>query len=165
MADERMTRDELVRRYEAGPDELDAAVEGLSEADLDYQPKDGGWSPREVVHHTADSEMTSAIRLRQLLAEANAQIQGYDEMEFSRRLHYRERPIAASLSAVRAARETSASILARLSDDDWNRSGVHAESGAYSVTTWLEIYAAHCHDHAEQISRAVNESRGVEVRK
>jgi len=24
---------------------------------------------------------------------------------------------------------------------------------------WLEIYAAHCHDHAEQITRAVQEAR------
>jgi hypothetical protein len=160
-----MTREELVQRYEAGPHQLEAAVDGLSETELDYQPRDGGWSPREVVHHTADSEMTSAIRLRKLLAEVNAQIQGYDEMEFSRRLHYRERPIAASLSAVRAARETSASILACLSADDWNRTGIHTESGAYSVDTWLEIYAAHCHDHAEQIARAVQESRSMEVRR
>jgi DinB superfamily len=158
-AEERMRRDDLVRRYELGPEQLEAAVQGLTDAELDYHPEDGGWSPREIVHHTADSEMTSAIRLRKLLAEENAQIQGYDEMEFSRRLHYRERPIAASLSAVRAARETSASMLVYLTDDDWARCGVHSESGAYSVDTWLEIYTAHCHDHADQIARAVQESR------
>ena len=154
-----MQRDELLRRYQAGPDQLDAAVRDLSDAELDYLPEDGGWSPREIVHHTADSEMTSAIRLRKLLAEERPQIQGYDEMAFSRRLHYRERPIAASLSAVRAARETSASILALLSDDDWARTGIHTESGVYSVDAWLEIYATHCHDHADQVARAVGESR------
>ena len=154
-----MQRDELIRRYEDGPDRLDAAVQDLSAPELDYLPKDGGWSPREVVHHTADSELTSAIRLRKLLAEENSDIQGYDEMEFSRRLHYRERPIAPSLAAVRAARATSSSILALLSEDDWSRTGRHSDSGDYSVTTWLEIYAAHCHDHAEQIERAVAEWR------
>jgi hypothetical protein len=154
-----MARDELVRRYREGPDALDAAVRGLTDAELDYRPADGGWSPRGVVHHTADSELTSAIRLRKLLAEENARIEGYDEMEFSRRLHYRERPIAASLAAVRAARETSASILEWLTDAEWSRSGTHTESGPYSVGTWLEIYAAHCHDHADQIARAVEESR------
>jgi hypothetical protein len=117
-----MQRDELIRRYEEGPDRLEAAIHGLSDSELDYLPKDGGWSPREVVHHTADSELTSAIRLRKLLAEENAEIQGYDEMEFSRRLHYRERPIAPSLAAVRASRATSASILACLNEDDWSRS-------------------------------------------
>jgi hypothetical protein len=154
-----MDRDALLQRYRDGPDRLEAAVLGLSDAELDYQPQDGGWSPREVVHHTADSELTSAIRLRKLLAEENAQIQGYDEMEFSRRLHYRERPVGPSLTAVRAARETSASILGLLSGADWGRSGTHSDSGPYSVENWLEIYAAHCHDHADQVSRAVEESR------
>ncbi len=156
-----MDRNALLERYREGPDRLEEAVRGLSDAELDYAPSGGGWSPREVVHHTADSEMTSAIRLRKLLAEEHARIEGYDEMEFSRRLHYRGRPIDPSLRAVRAARETSASILERLSDSEWSRSGTHSESGEYSVDTWLEIYAAHCHDHADQILRAVEESRTV----
>jgi hypothetical protein len=154
-----MDRNEMIRRYKDGPDRLDAAVRGLGDAELDYRPRDGGWSAREVVHHTADSELTSAIRLRKLLAEDDALIHGYDEMEFSRRLHYRERPVNASLAAVRASRETSASILECLDDEEWSRSGIHTESGPYSVDTWLEIYAAHCHDHADQIARAVAESR------
>jgi hypothetical protein len=152
-------REALLQRYREGPDVLDAAAQGLSEAELDYLPSDGGWSPREVIHHTADSELTSAVRLRKLLAEENADIQGYDEMEFSRRLHYRERAIGASLGAVRASRETSASILEYLTDADWSRTGTHSDSGPYSVDMWLEIYAAHCHDHAEQITRAVREAR------
>ena len=51
-------------------------MRGLSERELDYLPRDGGWSPREVVHHTADSELTSAILLRTLLAEDNPVIEG-----------------------------------------------------------------------------------------
>ncbi len=82
-------------------------------------------------------------------------IVGYDEREFSRRLHY-ERPIQASLDAFRAARQTTAEILERLSDADWTREGTHSESGQYTVETWLEIYAKHGLDHAEQIRRARN---------
>jgi hypothetical protein len=153
-------REALLQRYREGPDQLELAVFGLSDNQLDYLPTDGGWSPREVVHHTADSELTSAVRLRKLLSEEDAQIQGYDEMEFSRRLHYRERPIDASLAAVRASRATSASILERLTEVEWARTGTHGDSGPYSVETWLEIYAAHCHDHAAQISRALLEATG-----
>lgn len=101
-----MDRAAPLLRYREGPDQLEAAALSLSDAELDYQPRDGGRSAREVVHHTADSELTSAIRLRKLLAEENAQT-----------------------------------------------------SGPYSVATWLEIYAAHCHDHAGQIARAVDEAR------
>jgi DinB family protein len=154
-------RQQLVRKYMEGPRVLAAAVEGLSDAVLDHNPSEGGWSPREVVHHVADSELTSAIRLRKLIAEESAVITGYDEAEFARRLHYDARPIASSLAAVRAARESTGSILEHLTDAEWGREGTHSESGAYSVGTWLEIYAAHCHDHADQIRRAVEEARAV----
>ena len=149
------TRDELIARYREGPDVLEQTVAGLSDEELDHRPADGGWTPRQVVNHMADSEMTSAIRLRKLLVEDSPTLQGYDEAEFARRLHYDVRPIGPSLLALRAARETSASILEHLGEEDWSRSGTHSESGPYSVQTWLEIYAAHAHDHAEQIRKAL----------
>ena len=71
------------------------------DAELDARPADGGWTPREVVHHVADSEMTSAIRLRRLIAEDDPLIVGYDGDEFARRLHYAERPIEPALAADR----------------------------------------------------------------
>ena len=148
-------RKKLINKYRAGVDAVIKAVNGLNESSLDSHAAEGEWTPREIVHHLADSEMTSAIRLRRLLAEDSPRIDGYDEEEFARRLHY-DRPIENSLAALRAARETTADILDRLTEEEWQRSGTHSERGAYSVEAWLEIYASHAHDHAEQISRAVN---------
>lgn len=153
-----MTRQDLIERYKAGADVLEAAFAGLSDADLDRKPADGGWTAREIAHHCADSEMTSAIRLRKLLAEDSARISAYDEELFARRLHYDRRPVGPSLAAVRAARESSAQLLDQLSEAEWARSGTHEEMGAYGVETWLEVYAAHCHDHAEQVRRALASS-------
>jgi hypothetical protein len=65
-----------------------------------------------------------------------------------------ERPIEASVEAVAAARKTTAEILDRLDEEQWARGGTHTESGPYGVEAWLEIYAAHAHDHADQIRRA-----------
>ena len=78
----------------------------------------GKWTAREVVHHLADSEMTSAIRLRLLLAVDKPVILGYDQEEFARRLHY-DRPIEASLDAFKAARRTTGEILDCMTDADW----------------------------------------------
>jgi hypothetical protein len=152
-----VTEDErraLIDRYREGPDVLSAALAGLTDAQLDAAPADGGWTPRQVAHHCADSELTSAIRLRRLLAEERPEIVGYDQEEFARRLFYENRPVGPSLDAVRAARATCADIMDRLSAADWERAGTHSEMGAYGVEDWLRIYAAHCHDHAEQVRRA-----------
>jgi DinB superfamily len=143
----------LVEQYRNGHSAILAAVDGLSDADLDHRPADGGWTPREVVHHTADSEMTSAIRLRRLIAEENPLILGYDGDEFARRLHYADRPIEPALAAIAAARSTTVQILDGLTEEQWARTGTHSEGGPYGVRRWLEIYAAHCHEHADQIRR------------
>lgn len=147
------TRRELIERYKDGYRVVMEALHGATDEELDARPAPGDWTAREVAHHLADSEMTSAIRLRRLLAEDHPAIDGYDEAEFARRLYY-DRPIDTSLEALRAARASSASILERLSEEQWAREGTHSESGRYSVETWLELYAAHAHDHAAQIRRA-----------
>lgn len=145
------TRQSLIERYREGPAVVRDAIRKLPDGALDRSVD--GWTPRQVVHHLADSEMTSAIRLRRLLAEDSTLIVGYDEEEFARRLYY-DRPIEASLAAMAAARHATAEILDRLGEDEWRRAGTHSESGPYSVETWLEIYAAHAHDHARQILQA-----------
>ena len=148
-----LSRDQLIERYRSGYAEVAEALAGASEVELDARPVEGGWTAREVAHHLADSETTSYIRLRRLLAEDGPVIQGYDEAEFARRLWY-DRPISVSLEVFRAVRLSSAEILERLTAADWLRAGVHSETGAYTVETWLQLYAAHAFDHAEQIRKA-----------
>jgi DinB superfamily len=144
------TRKKLIDQYKDGYRVVAEALMGAENEELDAHPAPGKWSAREVVHHLADSEMTSAIRLRLLVAVDNPAIVGYDQDEFARRLHY-ERPIEASLDAFKAARRTTAEILDCMSEDDWRRQGTHSEHGRYTVERWLEIYSTHAHKHAEQI--------------
>jgi DinB family protein len=147
------TRQTLIAKYKDGYRAVADALAGATDAELDAHPAPGKWSAREIVHHLADSEMTSAVRVRLLLASDRPQIASYDENEFARRLHY-DRPIDASLDAFNAARRTTADILERTSESDWTREGTHTDVGRYTMDTWLEIYAAHAHNHAAQIRKA-----------
>jgi hypothetical protein len=120
---------------------------------LTAHPIPGKWSAAEIVHHLADSETTSSLRLRRLLVEDHPLIQGYDQDQYAAMLHYNEREIAPSLEAFRSARATTAQLIDLMTEDDWHREGTHSESGSYSAEDWLKIYAAHAHNHAAQISR------------
>ena len=144
----------LIAAYEAGPAEVDRALTEIGRGAFDRRPADGSWSAREVVHHLADSEMRSAIRLRRLIAEDEPQILGYDEAVYATTFHYAKRPMEPALAAFRAARSTTAQILHLLDDAAFGRRGSHAESGPYGVEDWLRIYARHAHEHADQIRRA-----------
>lgn len=151
----------LIDKYAQGHQAVLDALVGITEQELDARPGADQWSPREIVHHLADGEMTSAIRLRRLLVEDAPAIPGYDEMAFSKTLHYADRPIEAALDALSAARRTTLEILERMSEADWSRAGTHSEMGTYSVDDWLTIYGTHAHDHAAQIIAARNAAASV----
>lgn len=151
-----MTADErtkLIGLYRDGYRAIVEATHGMEEAEFDVRPGQGRWTVREIIHHLADSEMTAAIRLRLLLAHDRPAIQGYDQDEFARRLHY-DRPHESSLMAFRYARETTAQLLEALTEAEWLREGTHSEMGSYGVQQWLEIYGVHAHRHARQIVEA-----------
>ena len=142
-----------LERYASGADDVVAALDGVTEDELDRRPPSGAWTAREIAHHLADSESMAYIRLRRLIAEDSPIIHGYDEPEWARRLHY-DRPIASSIAVVGAVRAASLQLLSSLTPAEWTRTGSHSESGSYSVDRWLAIYAEHSHEHADQIRRA-----------
>ena len=146
-------RQNLVSRYAQGYAEVENALEDFPPDALSDHPIPGKWSAREIVHHLADSESISAQRLRKLLTERNPVIHGYDQEEYARVLHYNDRDIAPALEAFRAARATTRQLLETMTPEDWSREGWHTESGRYTAETWLTIYAAHAHGHADQIRR------------
>ena len=149
-----MDRDQLLARFRTGYTDVEEAVAGLTDTALDRPAPDGGWTARQIVHHLADSEATAYVRLRKLIAEDEPVLQGYDEPEFARRLHY-DRPIESSLAVLKGVRAASLELLEALTPAEWERGGTHTESGAYSVGDWLRIYAGHSHDHADQIRAAL----------
>ena len=146
-------RNDLIATYAAGYQEVMNALDGFPADQLGAHPLPGKWSAREIVHHLGDSESTSAWRLRKLLVEDNPTIQGYDQDQFANRLRYNERDMTPALEAFRWARESTMQVIGLMTEDDWQRAGTHTESGRYTTEDWLKIYAAHGHNHAEQIRR------------
>jgi hypothetical protein len=143
----------MIAKYADGYNAVIKALEGFPQESLTARPLPGKWSAREIVQHLADSEMTSAIRLRRLLVEDNPVIHGYDQELFATRLYYNDREVAPALDAFRAARTTSLQLLELMNEEDWRREGSHSESGRYTAEDWLSIYAEHAHGHAAQIRR------------
>ncbi|MEI9906974.1 MAG: DinB family protein [Actinomycetota bacterium] len=149
----------LANEYEASTWYLANIVNGLSESDLDKSVGDG-WSPRQVIHHLADSEAQSYARLRRLVAEpAGSVIQGYDEALWanSPTLGYTVLPVEHSLAVYVAVREASLDIINRLVESDLEKYGVHTESGHYTVAKWIAGYSNHPRDHGNQIKEALGQ--------
>jgi hypothetical protein len=153
-----MSLHDVARNYEAATNEFLAAVASISPEQLDSHVE-GGWSPRQVIHHVADSEAQSYARLRRLLAEPEGVIiQGYDEALWAQSpiLGYQELPVEHSLEVFTAVRKASLDLLRRLEENDLARTGMHSESGPYSVHTWIDTYTRHPKEHAAQLLEGAN---------
>lgn len=157
---DRTERERMIALYRDGYRAVVESLQKATEEELDGRAAPGKWSAREIVHHLADSEMTAAVRLRLLLGSDRPTIHAYDQDEFARRLHY-DRPHESSLEAFRYARECTAQILERLTEEEWLREGTHTEAGSFGVEKWLRIYSEHAHRHARQILEARASTAGT----
>jgi hypothetical protein len=142
----------VAEKYKNATDEFLEVVKALKDSDLDKSDKEG-WTPRQVIHHMADSEAQSYARLRKLIAEPGSIIQGYDEGKWAenKTLGYATEDVQTSIEVIKAVRQSSYELLNRITEAQINNSGIHSESGNYSVNDWLKTYIKHPIDHANQI--------------
>ena len=149
-----MDRHELIAYYRTGHDDVVEALVGIDEEQLDRRPAPSEWTSREIVHHLADGETRSYLRLREILTGSPAVVQAYAENEWVVALPTYRLPIGPSLVVLHAVRAATEQLIDAMTDADWAKETVHSEAGRFSADTWLEWYARHPHDHADQIRRA-----------
>jgi hypothetical protein len=133
------------------PQQLRAAVNGLSDAQLDTPYREGGWTVRQVVHHFADSHVNSFIRFKLALTEDSPAIKAYDEVAWAN-LADSKIPVETSLVLIGALHDRWASLLESMSEEDFARAYVHPKSGRQDLALALAIYAWHCDHHTAHIT-------------
>ena len=118
---------------------------------------ENGWSARQIIHHLADSEAQSYVRLRRLVAEPEGvTLVNVDEESWAKeaKLGYESAPVENSIAVYAAVRAGSLDVLKRLEESDFEKSGVHPESGKFTIEKWLINYTKHSLDHGDQLIRA-----------
>ena len=147
----------LAAEYKEATDHFLHLVESLKSLDLDKSDAEG-WTPRQVIHHMADSEAQSYARLRRLIAEPGTAIQGYDEGKWAENstLGYQTESVETSIKVIAAVRQSSYELLTRLQEAQLENMGTHSESGKYTIRDWLKSYINHPIDHANQIRKQLD---------
>jgi hypothetical protein len=161
LGDEQVSFVERIAAYQAATKAFEDQVAALDRLKLDAKHPEG-WSPRQVIHHLADSEAHSYARLRRLVAEpAGSIIQGYDEGAWatSPALGYETDPIETSLAVFSAVRAGTHNVLQHLAEADLARYGEHSERGRFTLDDWLRIYSKHPTEHGEQLAKALRGER------
>jgi hypothetical protein len=152
----------LIEEYLAGLKTLRAALQGMTETELDATPVPGKWSTRQVVCHLADFEPIYADRMKRVIAEERPTFFGGDPDVFAARLAYAARDVEEELRLIESVRGQMGRILRTLAPGDFDREGIHSEAGPLSLATLLERVTRHLPHHVKFIDekRAALKSHG-----
>ena len=145
-------RREWLGQVAEAPARLRAAVQSLSDAQLDTPYRDGGWTVRQVLHHLPDSHMNFFIRVKLALTEDEPAIKTYEEAEWARLPDVQATPVETSLTLMDALHDRIGHLLNGLDEDQWSRAFRHPEWGAMRVDQALGLYAWHGRHHVAHIT-------------
>jgi hypothetical protein len=134
------------------PARMRAAVEGLSDPQLDTRYRPDGWTVRQVVHHVPDSHMNAFIRFKFALTEDAPRIKPYDEAKWAELPDGRSGPLAPSLQILEGLHARWALLLRAMGPRDFARQLEHPEHGMLSLDRMLALYAWHCRHHVAHIT-------------
>lgn len=143
--------DVVLSVYRKGPDLLDEAIAGLTDADLDLVRAPGKWSIRQIVLHLIDSDLGMTHRMKFALAEPgrNYALNPYSQDRWADGLDYAHRPIRTEVALFRLNREHILGLCDHF-PDAFDRS-VGSERGAMDVRKMMKMLAGHARGHINQI--------------
>ncbi|MCL6516277.1 DinB family protein [Alicyclobacillus sp.] len=142
---------EVLRRYEQGPVALAKAVEGLGDEALDWRPRPGKWSIRQIVVHLADTEMVYTHRMRRAVAEPGSLLTVFDQDRWVDHLFASKVPVRDAIAVISAIRAFHIHTLRRLSPAALTQTGTHETDGPVTAAELCQKVTDHLYHHLAQI--------------
>ncbi len=137
------------------PARLAALAGPLSDEALERRYRPGGWTIRQVVHHVPDSHMNAYVRTKMAMTEDAPPIRTYREERWAELPEARTLPVAVSLTLLESLHTRWVAFLRALAPDDFARTYVHPELGAFPLDSAIALYAWHGRHHAAHVQQAL----------
>jgi hypothetical protein len=135
--------------------DLSRLIEGVSAERLHQRPDPDRWSVAEILAHLSETEIVSSWRYRQMIEHDGTALPGYDQDLWEALGEYSSRDAEKSLQTFQSLREANLRMFDRLTPEQWQCHGIHAERGRMSVADLARQVAGHDINHIEQIRKAV----------
>jgi hypothetical protein len=142
---------EFIIKIEQLPPKVEAAVKGLTDAQLDTPTGEGKWSIRQLVHHIADANMNAFIRMKLTASEEKPILKPYNQDRWMAQADGVSGPVDSSINILKGLHPRWTLFLRSLPDTAWQREGIHLENGKVTLEAILKLYANHGQSHLQQI--------------
>jgi hypothetical protein len=150
-------KDPIVMQCEA-PDIIARLIDGVPQTKLKDRPGPVKWSVTEILMHLAEDELVSSWRYRQMLEHKTPELAGFDQDLWARLGDYASWETEDALVMFRLLRKANVKMFARLTPEQWQRDGAHADRGKLTVRDLCRHMAAHDINHIEQIRKILDSS-------
>ncbi len=137
------------------PAALAQLIVGVSDSKLYQRPDPAKWSIGEVIAHLAEAEIVNSWRYRQMVEQNGCPLSPYDQEMWNKLGDYPSRTPADSLQLFRMLRENNLRVFDRLTPEQWEHYGMHAERGRLTVRDLVQLIAGHDLNHMEQIRKVL----------
>ncbi len=145
-------RKELIDKMRQLPDQIESAIRGLNDLQLDTPYGPGKWTSRQVVHHLADSHMNAFVRMKLILAEDKPTLKPYNQDDWAKFEDAAKLPVGSSLGILRGLHERLVHMLDHTKEADFQRVASHPERGDITLDDLVVIYGRHGEKHCGQIN-------------
>jgi hypothetical protein len=145
-------RADLIDAIAGHPARMRAAVAGLTDEQLDTPYREGGWTPRQVVHHVVDSHVNAYVRFKLAATEDNPTVRTYEEHLWAELPDAKSAPVDGSLAILDALHTRWVSFLRNLEPADFERPLVYPVVGDVKVDLLLEMYGWHAPHHEAHVT-------------
>lgn len=135
------------------PEVIAELIAGVPAEKLTTRPAMDKWSIGEILAHLAEDEIVTAWRYRQMVEHSGTELAGFDQDLWARMGQYASRAPQDSLQLFRLLRTANLQFLQKLTPEQWECSGIHAERGRITVRDLAVHMAGHDANHIEQIRK------------
>jgi len=118
---------------------------------LSKRPTPDRWSVVEILAHLSEAEITASWRYRQMLEHDGCALPAYGQELWAKLGSYAERDPEESLELLRLLRQSNLQMFDKLTPEQWQRHGIHAERGEMTVRDLALQIAGHDINHIAQI--------------
>jgi DinB family protein len=133
------------------PQVLAQLVRDVPSEQLGSRPAPDKWSVSELLAHFAEAEIAASWRYRQMIEYSGCPLQGYDQELWHDLGTYARRDPQESLQLFTLLRKNNIEMFERLTPQQWECYGMHAERGQMSVRDLAQQLAGHDVNHLMQI--------------
>jgi uncharacterized damage-inducible protein DinB len=137
------------------------AIDGLSQEQVRWKAAPESWSVTEVINHLTDHNIVVSFRIRDILANTTAQLPAFNQDAWVSGQKANESEIGEILEAFRALLQYNSLLFGRLTEKDWEKTGINFKGETVRITDIVAGFIKHVHYHIGQIDRIKQASAAV----